>query len=137
MYQFYTNLNSDDHSLYHKRIIKLVDKIIPLLNGSGFAFHEPKDRDAIAIGFSKADRNMKGGFGIAYDNKIGSPTFSLQIIKTFDEKTRRFYKKEFVAKSLTLEEISKNLENLIKTTINRYDEIETEDLSDFVDQETY
>lgn len=135
LYNVYSSIDDEKFKALSKELEKIENAIQPLLTQNGYTISNEK-KDGLVINASKTYENCYSNLAITFDDLPDrSDSFSLGFVKSIDDNSRRFYRKDFVVTSVPLDFIRDNSFSLIEETIGKLSIISIENLlsSDFID----
>jgi hypothetical protein len=135
LYNIYSNIDDTDFRMLSDELDAMQEKIQTLLIQYGFAISREK-KDGLVINAWKFEENCYSNIAITFDdlpNHVHS--FSVGFIKSIDIDNRRFYRKDFVATSVSIDFVRSNLTPLVQKAIDCLERITKQELllADFVD----
>lgn len=129
-YIIYRTIKEEEFNNLHKRINNLRAYFETYLGEYGFKLTNKNDlSDILGLDFIYRDQKYNGNIGFLFDDKGIASTFTFYVTKSFDIKSKRYFRRVNVLENVDLNYIETNMRKILEKSIYTYTSLRDDQLS--------
>lgn len=125
-YNIYSNISEKQFFKVDKKLNVVQYRMSKILYPDGWQ-KEPQT-DGLGVGFRKKTAKIFGSIGITFDDQPGKLTFSLGILKYFDENNVRYSLRQYIFENEEFDYFEDKTEDFITLALTKYHTWSREDI---------